>query len=207
MKKIGLLCLALVLALGTMGIGYALWYDDLYITGQVDTGSIGAYWTCHDSGDSEPVDKNFSSVACSVGQTEVTDDTITITITNAYPCIDYWVIADIHASGSLPIHVCDLQLDMTSLPARTTWGTFDCDTSGNPILDEGEYTAVSYPIQIHPTGQVNLVKYIGFWVHFDNDLLQDTSVSDTTTFEYTFTGKLYYQQWNEDCATYPIPPK
>lgn len=40
MKKIGLLCLALVLALGTLGIGYASWLDTITIEGQVTTGEL-----------------------------------------------------------------------------------------------------------------------------------------------------------------------
>jgi len=40
MKKIGLLCLALVLALGTLGVGYAMWSDEVVIEGTVDTGTL-----------------------------------------------------------------------------------------------------------------------------------------------------------------------
>ena len=40
MKKIGLICLALVLALGTLGVGYAMWSDTVIISGNVTTGSV-----------------------------------------------------------------------------------------------------------------------------------------------------------------------
>jgi hypothetical protein len=40
MKKIGLLSLALVLALGTLGLGYAHWTDSVFIEGKVCTGSV-----------------------------------------------------------------------------------------------------------------------------------------------------------------------
>jgi hypothetical protein len=39
-KKIGLLALALVLALGALGVGYAAWTDTIFITGTVETGSV-----------------------------------------------------------------------------------------------------------------------------------------------------------------------
>jgi len=38
MKKFGLLCLALVLALGALGVGYASWTDTIFISGTVNTG-------------------------------------------------------------------------------------------------------------------------------------------------------------------------
>jgi len=40
MKKIGLLAMTLVLALGALGIGYAKWSDTVTITGTVATGSV-----------------------------------------------------------------------------------------------------------------------------------------------------------------------
>jgi hypothetical protein len=40
MRKIGILALTLVLALGALGIGYASWQDTITITGSVNTGSL-----------------------------------------------------------------------------------------------------------------------------------------------------------------------
>ena len=40
MKRIALICMALVLALGALGVGYAAWTDELYIQGTVNTGSV-----------------------------------------------------------------------------------------------------------------------------------------------------------------------
>ena len=40
MKKIGLLALAIVLALGALGIGYAAWTDTITINGTVNTGTV-----------------------------------------------------------------------------------------------------------------------------------------------------------------------
>lgn len=40
MKKFGLLCLTLVLALGSIGAGYAMWSDTVYIEGTVSTGTV-----------------------------------------------------------------------------------------------------------------------------------------------------------------------
>ena len=40
MRKIGLISLALVLALGTLGVGYAAWTDTVTISGSVSTGTV-----------------------------------------------------------------------------------------------------------------------------------------------------------------------
>jgi len=40
MKKIVILCLTLVLALGALGVGYASWTDTVYVSGTVDTGKV-----------------------------------------------------------------------------------------------------------------------------------------------------------------------
>jgi hypothetical protein len=40
MKKIGLIMLALVIALGTLGVGYAMWQDIIWIDGTVNTGEL-----------------------------------------------------------------------------------------------------------------------------------------------------------------------
>jgi len=40
LKRIGLLALALVIALGAMGVGYAVWTEDLYINSTVYTGTL-----------------------------------------------------------------------------------------------------------------------------------------------------------------------
>ena len=38
MKKVGLISLALVLALGTLGVGYAMWSDEVFIDTDIATG-------------------------------------------------------------------------------------------------------------------------------------------------------------------------
>jgi len=57
MKKIGLISLALVLALGALGVGFAAWTDTITISGTVTTGEVD--WeigTCSLLDDDEPVD-------------------------------------------------------------------------------------------------------------------------------------------------------
>ena len=98
MKKIGLVCLALVLALGALGVSYALWSDSLYLNGTVETGTIGLEWSQgvpYDVGDYKGVSDYYCSIV---------DNTLTITILNAYPCVEYHFPIDVHGIGSIPVH-------------------------------------------------------------------------------------------------------
>jgi len=45
MRKMGLLVMALVMAMGAMGLGYAMWSETLTITGTVNTGEVEASFT------------------------------------------------------------------------------------------------------------------------------------------------------------------
>jgi len=48
MKKIGLMFLAIVLAIGVMGIGYAAWTDTITVDGTVTTGEVCIeFWSCY----------------------------------------------------------------------------------------------------------------------------------------------------------------
>jgi hypothetical protein len=44
MKKLGFLILAVILVLGTMGVGYSMWYQTVNVTGNVSTGSVCMSW-------------------------------------------------------------------------------------------------------------------------------------------------------------------
>jgi predicted ribosomally synthesized peptide with SipW-like signal peptide len=63
MKKIGLLCLALVLAVGALGIGYAAWTDTITIGGSVTTGDVCIEFTCPfgPSGESEDASPPYTA--------------------------------------------------------------------------------------------------------------------------------------------------
>ena len=60
MKKIALISLALVLAMGTLGVGYAMWSKSLVINGTVHTGEVNAEFTvCFTDDDGTPNDANI----------------------------------------------------------------------------------------------------------------------------------------------------
>ena len=117
MKKIGLLCLALVLALGALGVGYAMWDDTLQIEGEVNTGELSVIFESqydNDPSDNDPKEAgswNLTTLAWegarwdkNVASTTSTfdDKSARIVVTLGYPC--YWgsVLWDVHNVGTIP---------------------------------------------------------------------------------------------------------
>jgi len=128
MKKIGLLCLALVLALGTLGVGFAAWTDTLYIEGEVNTGTVdiniealSGTWVWkvghdevqyHGWGTTENGPEGFTppaeaepitSATAEMDPTDLDGDTVIVTFDNLYPC--KWLFVDflVHYEGSIPV--------------------------------------------------------------------------------------------------------
>ena len=170
MKRIGLLCLALVLALGALGVSGALWSDDLYIDGYVETGDIDAVWSLEGCYDSEAADKDVSWV-----DAYIIGDTLYVDIYNAYPCIIYTVMWDIHCTGSVPIHFAGPVIDLSDMPSGATF-TFT-DPAGVPIVWSG--------VQLHEGDYL----YGLLTVHLDNTAVENAF--------YSFAIDLLYYQYNE----------
>lgn len=105
--KVGIICLALVLALGILGVGFAAWSDTLYIHGSVETGHVDVEFVPPPGGgdlSSDPQGANDTTLALDggflnlrieqqdkdVGTTEVeihdSNKAATVNITNGYPC-------------------------------------------------------------------------------------------------------------------------
>jgi hypothetical protein len=140
MRKIGLLLLVLVLAMGALGVAYAHWSGELVINGTVNTGTFGAELTQNNTFIWQPIDdEDYESGADNLnwinpglyslypwidfGKTQdnawaecvltnekddyagCANDTITITVHDAYPCYNVWVPIDVHCIGTVPIHV------------------------------------------------------------------------------------------------------
>ena len=120
MKKIALLSLALILALGTLGVGYALWSENLYIEGYAETGDVNwEFYNPYNPG-SEPIfthddqgldpplflkDVAWKDISFSDADGDGDYDIFWFTINNAYPGYanhgSFWV----HCNGSVPIHL------------------------------------------------------------------------------------------------------
>ena len=109
MKKIGLISLALVLALGALGAAYAPWTDQVEIIQVVHTGSleIGV------RGEAELVGqtKEVASVDVTHGEPKFVKDeqqyhdSVTVTVDNLYPCVYVEEDFYIGVGGTIPVHL------------------------------------------------------------------------------------------------------
>ena len=169
MKKILILSLALVLALGSLGVAGALWWDWLYIDGYVETGDIGAEWSVGAVWDNEPKPE-----VSFIDAYLVDPNGLWIDIYNAYPSVTYFVEWDIHCTGSVPIHFA-APIITTNLPAGATF-TFT-DMAGATI----DWSQV----QLHQSD----VMWGMLTIHLDNTAEQNTT--------YSFYIYLEYGQYNE----------
>lgn len=164
MKKIGILALVLVFVLGTLGVGYAMWDKTLFIDGTVNTGEVDAIFTTAECvEDPEAEGKDVGS--CTL--TGVGEQTLTITITNGYPCYGCTVNFTVDNIGTIPVKVESFDLSGVPPEITVTW------------------TDLVLGTQIEPNGSVPGDLHI--------HVLQTADELAT----YTFSAKILLVQWNE----------
>lgn len=166
--KVGVLFLVLALVLTGIGVGVAHWTDTLFIEGDVSTGVLDAEISAGMSWDTEPPEKDVSSISCWVDPAD--PKTLIVEVLNAYPCIDYYQEFDVHNTGTIPLHIGNLTVNSGTLPA----GCYTLEISDLECE------------QLHPCdvvwGEIHL--------HLDNCAEQDTS--------YCFSAEIAIEQWNAD---------
>jgi hypothetical protein len=220
MKKFGLLCLALVLALGALGVGYAAWTDTIFVTGSVSTGeacvefvpAIGSEDPCPAAGpppdgtspDYTAVDHfigglltptNPKDVGCTT-VTKTAPDTLTVVVSNAYPCYANEIKFHEQNCGTVP---------MIAKRAVLTYKNATGADVSVTMVDGGNYYIpgiTQYPND--PWGNVIELQWVnnsgtqrepgGIWedsflIHVLQPAKQDTSYSFSITREYI--------QWDE----------
>lgn len=135
MKRIGLLCLVLVLALAVMGAGYAMWDKTLEIDGTVNTGQVNAVFTtaeCDDVGIDPGHDKDVGS--CSV--TGAGTQRLTIIVDNGYPCYECTVDFTVDNTGTVPVKVQSLSAPGAPAAVTVSWTGLDVGDQIEPDEDE-----------------------------------------------------------------------
>jgi len=214
MKKIGLLSLALVLALGTLGVAYAHWTDTITIEGTVNTGSVDinveyysgtdiykdlsndgivtVYWV--KDADGNPVwssgtpPANGLLVAYAKAEPGEPDDTVVITYNNTFPCET--LVADfiVHYTGSVPAMVyADINTEDQWL--EDLWNDGHAGVYGARVDMEQGFEFIEpieeLPIQMHYCDYAK----VWLWLHLPQD---DAYMNLTGSFNATITAV----QWN-----------
>lgn len=179
MKKIALLCLALVLALGALGVGYSMWDKTLTINGTVNTGEVNACFTTAVSNDpGTTIDPGKDK---HVGSTEVfcndpgeegnpfhaCQQNILVVVTNGYPCYESTVNFTVDNIGTIPVKVQSMTITNPNPEITVTW------------------TGPAIGTQIEP-GQ-----------HAPGDIHVHVEQSAAELTPYTFSAEIYLVQWNE----------
>ena len=94
-KMVGLFALVMI-ALTVAGFAYAHWSETLVLSGTVKTGKLDLAWSCK-CWDNEGELKDVGKISCNIE-----DDTLTITVENAYPCYEVGGTIDIKNVGTVP---------------------------------------------------------------------------------------------------------
>jgi len=99
LNRIGVLAMALLLALGAMGTAYGAWSDEIYIQSTITTGDIDAGLACGTCWE-EP-DTSGTDIDC----TKTASMTLVIDIDDALEGVDYYCNFNVSNAGSLPIKI------------------------------------------------------------------------------------------------------
>lgn len=215
MRKIGLLCLALVLALGALGVGYASWIDTITIQGTVNTGSVDinveyysgtdiykdldneamvtVRWVKNAAGtvvwSSGNPPKDGLLVAWAAAAPGPADDTVVVTYNNTFPTSELKADIIVHYVGSVPAMV---TANITSADQWLIdlWNAGKAGAYGALVdMENGfEFIApiVELPIQMH------YCDYAKVWLWLN--LPQDDKLMDLSG---NFTATITAIQWNE----------
>jgi hypothetical protein len=147
----GLLVMGLIIALGTLGIGYGLWSKVLVVHGTVNTGDLNADWDSATTNDPVGTLDPCSALnptgclapAKDVGSCVITGEgtqTLEVTINNAYPSYECTIDASITNNGTIPFNVVGARVTgLDGAPIELLGG--DCTYPEDPQVDppDGEF--------------------------------------------------------------------
>ncbi len=215
-KRLGLLTLSLVLALGSLGVAYAAWTDEVTVEGSVTTGSLcwrfpdcvfidphppvnpgGDYPTLTPDYGANPgfapdeQGRGFWLVDKNVGwgECELSADgkTLNVTLHNAYPCYFNSLSFYVMNCGTVPLKIDHVLINETKL---TSVSYVPLDLSGDGVYDFEIRYGDNFGAQIEPGP--SFLEF-SLWMH----VLQPAPQNDTLSFSITLVAV----QWDE----YPLP--
>lgn len=183
MKKLIGIFASLILALGMSGVAYATWQESLYIEGTVNTGTMDMGWIEVKSWDTDDyahwgymdANKNVSDIDCVVS---ADPNILTVTVTNAYPCIDYYNLVELKNIGTIPVHIylVPFAADPVVEVDITYYSSYDIHSGGVPITQP--------PVQIHQGDSIYALIHVHLTQEADMDAI------------YYFNAEIVAVQWN-----------
>jgi hypothetical protein len=179
----------LMVALMVAGFAYAQWTETLVLEGTVKTGELELEWSC-ECWDNDDGLNDIGEVECSPN-----GDTLTITVTNAYPCYEVSGKIDIENVGSVPAVLVNYRVDLPNDVLLKDLGGYEYelyyDFNGNMELDDGDLlmATASLVFSGDEITQIHKEVYIGFKVHFTNPGLPEN-------WSGTFKITLEFENWS-----------
>jgi len=149
LNRIGVLAMALLLALGAMGTAYGAWSDEIYIQGTVYIGNIDAGLACGTCWE-EP-DTSGTDIDCTGGSM-----TLNIDVTSALEGVDYYCNFNVSNTGSLPVKIETMNLtDLSPGVAEAIE-----DLIEGTVIDPG--TSATGKVHIHLTSDKQVGQDLAF---------------------------------------------
>ena len=203
--------LALVLALGAVGGSYALWFQVLTFNGTVNTAELKTEWfteACNENEAPTAFNNPFFPVlpkqVGSVVQSGASpgSDTISLTLTNAYPGYAVDCKLEYRVLGTIPVHVERERFELDLDGDGTYETSYDCTTDGigqQPTCRDT--TEEDWHVNSGPPLYVEWINGLGCQLHpgdRDNgDLLIGVrqTAKENTTYHVRLT--IEFNQYNE----------
>jgi hypothetical protein len=176
MKKIGIIILALVIVMGSLGVGYAFWSQTLTIGGTAEMASMEATIVDNTAAVADP----FGGPGTCTSSVNAEGDTLTVTISNAYPGYYAVVKFDVKNTGDISAYVTtgtlsviapssgsasdisvNYQVPGNAIPPgyKLSWSSNLSEISINIPRDnapvEGDTYTISLPLTVHQFNQPN----------------------------------------------------
>ena len=133
MRKLGVLCIALVIALGTFGVGYATWSDNVTVEETVYSGT----WEVELTGPGCDLADTCEDATCDVAIDSA--ETLTVDIDDAPPCCSGNITFTIENVGTIPAKITKVEF---IAPDDGNYGTAINDLSNSFAVDD--------PIELPP---------------------------------------------------------
>ncbi len=221
MRKVGLLILALVFALGALGAGYAMWSDEIVIKGTVNTGTVDITVDEYSStyvykdldnneliNSDEPMEGNYLLVAYATAEEAVNSDAdVIMTFDNLFPGEIYCADFGGEYTGTIPVHVAaDIAV---------------CGEDAEAFADLWDLGYINYVVQVWDTEENEVeigdvvqlhqgYRYnVALCIEIPQEIELDDQVVNSKEFlsgkSACFVAKIVAYQWNEAAPEVILP--